>query len=56
VIEKNALHIWPRDDFMMIALPNVDSTYTCTLFFSSKGGLDFISNKDTAKFSLFFKE
>lgn len=31
-IEKNALHIWPRKDFMMIALPNLDGTFTCTLF------------------------
>lgn len=28
----NALHIWPRKDFMMIALPNPDLTFTCTLF------------------------
>lgn len=27
-----ALHIWPRHDFMMIALPNVDKSFTCTLF------------------------
>lgn len=28
----NALHIWPRHEFMMIALPNPDKTFTCTLF------------------------
>ena len=33
-IEPNALHIWPRHDFMMIALPNPDRTFTCTLFLS----------------------
>ncbi len=32
-IEKNALHIWPRGSHMMIALPNTDGSYTCTLFF-----------------------
>jgi kynurenine 3-monooxygenase len=31
-MEKRALHIWPRGDFMMIALPNLDGSYTCTLF------------------------
>lgn len=32
LIEKNALHIWPRNKFMMIALPNIDGSFTCTLF------------------------
>src|SRR5262245_61990839 len=31
-LEKNALHIWPRGGFMMIALPNRDGSFTCTLF------------------------
>ncbi|XP_038048275.1 kynurenine 3-monooxygenase-like [Patiria miniata] len=30
--ETNYLHIWPRDEFMMIALPNQDCSFTCTLF------------------------
>lgn len=29
---KNNLHIWPRGEFMMIALPNQDGSYTVTLF------------------------
>lgn len=32
LLEKNALHIWPRHQFMMIALPNFDGSFTCTLF------------------------
>ena len=32
LMEKNALHIWPRGSFMLIALPNPDGSYTCTLF------------------------
>jgi kynurenine 3-monooxygenase len=32
LIEPNALHIWPRHRFMMIALPNFDGSFTCTLF------------------------
>ena len=36
-LEKNALHIWPRHRFMMIALPNFDGSFTCTLFLAHKG-------------------
>ena len=31
-IEKEALHIWPRNDFMLVAMPNNDGSFTCTLF------------------------
>ncbi|KAJ2706601.1 kynurenine 3-monooxygenase, mitochondrial precursor [Coemansia sp. IMI 203386] len=31
-MDPNHLHIWPRGSFMLIALPNVDKTFTCTLF------------------------
>ena len=37
LIEKNALHIWPRHKFMMIALPNFDGSFTCTLFLAKQG-------------------
>ncbi|HRI33578.1 MAG TPA: NAD(P)/FAD-dependent oxidoreductase [Saprospiraceae bacterium] len=36
-LEKNALHIWPRGHFMMIALPNPDATFTATLFLPYEG-------------------
>ncbi len=36
-IEKNALHIWPRHSFMLIALPNADGSFTCTLFAPFEG-------------------
>jgi kynurenine 3-monooxygenase len=35
-LEKNALHIWPRGHFMLIALPNQDGSFTCTLFLRSR--------------------
>lgn len=38
LLEKNALHIWPRHKFMMIALPNADASFTCTLFLSEISG------------------
>lgn len=37
VMEKNALHIWPRGKYMMIALPNTDGTFTCTMFMPYEG-------------------
>ena len=37
IIEKNALHIWPRETFMMIALPNLDGSFTCTIFLPYTG-------------------
>lgn len=36
-MEVNALHIWPRGEFMLIALPNPDGSFTCTLFLAYKG-------------------
>jgi kynurenine 3-monooxygenase len=41
MMEANALHIWPRESFMLIALPNPDSSFTCTLFFPFEGKLSF---------------
>lgn len=37
-VKKNALHIWPRGGFMMIALPNIDGSFTCTLFLPFENG------------------
>ena len=47
-LEKNALHIWPRRAFMMIALPNEDGSYTCTLFWPMEGpnSFDAIRTRD----------
>ena len=36
-MEKNALHIWARHEFLMIALPNFDGSFTCTLFLAFTG-------------------
>jgi kynurenine 3-monooxygenase len=56
VIEKNCLHIWPRGSFMMIALPNMDGSFTCTLFFQMDGKLSFDSIKTEADVTTFFTE
>lgn len=55
-MEKNALHIWPRKDYMLIALPNIDHTFTCTLFFPFEGDITFAGLDTEEKVEQFFKE
>jgi len=43
LMEVETLHIWPRGEYMMIALPNPDGTFTCTLFFPWEGKESFAS-------------
>lgn len=54
-LEKNALHIWPRGSFMIIALPNMDGSFTVTMFHPYGGpeGFDALDSKE--KVELFFK-
>ena len=51
LLEKNALHIWPRGKYMMIALPNTDGSFTCTLFFPFSGepSFDTLESKENVK-------
>ncbi|MFI5134481.1 MAG: FAD-dependent oxidoreductase [Chitinophagales bacterium] len=51
---KNALHIWPRGNFMLIALPNLDGTFTCTLFFPWEGDVAFEKLKTEDDVTKFF--
>jgi kynurenine 3-monooxygenase len=55
-MDKNALHIWPRGRFMLIALANEDGSFTCTLFMPHDSG-DFAFDKLTSKEAVddFFK-
>jgi kynurenine 3-monooxygenase len=55
-MEKNALHIWPRKSFMMIALPNPDGSFTCTLFWEFKGPRSFAMMKTDDDVRRFFEE
>jgi kynurenine 3-monooxygenase len=54
-MEINALHIWPRKDYMLIALPNLDKTFTCTLFFPFEGAQSFSKLDTRTKVEEFFK-
>jgi kynurenine 3-monooxygenase len=55
-MEKHALHIWPRKSFMMIALPNPDSSFTCTLFWEFEGPRSFATTKTDDGVRRFFDE
>jgi kynurenine 3-monooxygenase len=55
-MEKNALHIWPRKSFMMIALPNPDGSFTCTLFWEFEGPRSFATTKTDDDVRRFFDE
>jgi kynurenine 3-monooxygenase len=55
-MEKNALHIWPRKSFMMIALPNPDGSFTCTLFWEFEGPRSFKTMKTDEDVRRFFDE
>ncbi|MEN9699406.1 MAG: hypothetical protein RLZZ301_604 [Bacteroidota bacterium] len=56
-MDKNALHIWPRGRFMLIALANEDASFTCTLFMPHEGH-EFSFDKLTSKAAVdrFFQE
>lgn len=53
-MEPNALHIWPRHDFMMIALPNPDGSFTCTLFLAFEGEESFAALSSPQAVEAFF--
>jgi len=55
-MEKHALHIWPRHSFMMIALPNPDGSFTCTLFYPIDGPESFASLQTKDDVTRFFAE
>ncbi len=55
-LEKNALHIWPREGFMLIALPNLDGSFTLTLFLPFTGEISFEALNSDEKIWNFFHE
>lgn len=53
-LEPHALHIWPRGSFMLIALPNLDGSFTCTLFLAFEGEVSFARLQEPAGIDRFF--
>ena len=54
--EEHALHIWPRGEFMMIALPNPGGNFTCTLFLPYEGERSFEKLQTPQEIEAFFKQ
>ena len=54
--DPHALHIWPRGNFMLIALPNTDGTFTVTLFLPHEGPVSFARLGDERRLVAFFEE
>ncbi len=55
LLDKNALHIWPRGNYMLIALPNIDGTFACILFLPFEGPYSFASLTTHSSVLEFFK-
>ena len=55
-LDKNSLHIWPRGKFMLMALANLDGTFTCTLFMPHDGENSFDALKTKEELVTFFAE
>jgi len=55
-MHRNALHIWPRGNFMLIALPNRDGSFTCTLFLPFEGTPSFAELKREGSAQAFFEK
>lgn len=55
-MERGALHIWPRGGYMLIALPNLDGSFTATLFLANEGTPSFAMLKEPAALHRFFRE
>ncbi|HWR94849.1 MAG TPA: NAD(P)/FAD-dependent oxidoreductase [Flavobacterium sp.] len=55
-LDKNSFHIWPRGEYMLIALPNIDGSFTCTLFMPFEGENSFDSLKERSEVEAFFEK
>jgi len=55
-MDKNSLHIWPRGSYMLIALPNPDGSFTCTLFLPYEGENSFDQLETANKIQSFFHQ
>lgn len=55
LLEAHALHIWPRGNYMLIALPNIDGTFACILFLPFEGAESFASLTTATQVIQFFE-
>lgn len=54
-LDKNSFHIWPRGNFMFIAMPNLNGSFTCTLFMPFEGAISFDEINTKEEVTDFFK-
>lgn len=55
-LDNSSFHIWPRGEFMLIAMPNLDGSFTCTLFMPFEGEISFENINTEADSEKFFSE
>ena len=55
-LDKASFHIWPRGDFMLIAMPNLNGSFTCTLFLPFEGEISFENLKTEKQAEAFFSK
>jgi len=55
-LDKASFHIWPRGDFMLIAMPNLNGSFTCTLFLPFEGEVSFENLKTEKQAEAFFSK
>lgn len=55
-LDKHSLHIWPRGEYMLMGLPNLDGSFTCTLFMPHEGENSFANLKDKETLVAFFAD
>lgn len=55
-LDKYSFHIWPRGEYMLIALPNLDGSFTCTLFMPFEGENSFDSLRERKDVEAFFEK
>jgi kynurenine 3-monooxygenase len=55
LLETNALHIWPRGNYMLIGLPNVDGSFACILFLPFEGADSFERLSTHSEIEQFFR-
>ncbi|MGH8397147.1 MAG: FAD-dependent oxidoreductase [Gammaproteobacteria bacterium] len=55
-MQREALHIWPRGNYMLIALPNLDGSFTVTLFLAKQGTPSFASLQEPQALLSFFEQ
>ncbi|MFV8224843.1 FAD-dependent oxidoreductase [Christiangramia aquimixticola] len=54
-LDNSSFHIWPRGNFMLIAMPNLDGSFTCTLFMPFEGQVSFETIKTEEQIDQFFE-